>query len=265
MPNWVINRIRIEGENAFEILKSHIIVDERGTEQFDFNTIERMPEDLKIEKSSRSADGLKLYIAKINPLMSEIGSKEDKYPSMKEWIEKMLSLFGHDCMDRMDRYILKSDEIKRLRLKYGNDFDAVIELGSKVFKNYENYGTPDWYEWSCSHWGTKWNSCNTYFVKEENTVFFDTAWSPSTEVIAKFSKLHENVKIIHEYAEEQTGFMSGRLVYKQGNLIDESQFDPFSKEAYEMSFDLWGNGEEYRFNEDTNTYEYAGNELEDSL
>ena len=66
--------------------------------------------------------------------------------------------------------------------------------------------------------------------------------------------MHPKAKIIHEYAEEQTGFMSGRYVYENGSLVEENRFDPYSKEAYEMSFDLWGNEEDYDFDEKTGNY-----------
>ena len=39
MPNWVTNRLTIEGPNAEEIVQSHIIKDEHGRDCFDFNLI----------------------------------------------------------------------------------------------------------------------------------------------------------------------------------------------------------------------------------
>lgn len=257
MPNWVINKVKVEGKDAESILKSHMTKDEYGQDQFDFNTIDKMPEDLKVEKSSRSADGLKLYIAKINPLMLEVGKHEDKMLPIQNWFNKMIELFGRDCIDRVDKYILKPKEVSGLKEKYGQDFDKVMDLGEMVFHNIENYGVPDWYDWSIEHWGTKWNTCNTNVREDKNEVYFDTAWSPSVEAVEKFSKMHPELKVTHEYAEEQTGFMSGRFEYEDGEKVSETQFEPFSKEAYEMSFELWGNEDEYKFNKETNTYEYV--------
>lgn len=55
MPNWVTNRIRIEGKDALSVLSAHLTKDESGQEAFDFNTIERMPEALNIEKKFKVA------------------------------------------------------------------------------------------------------------------------------------------------------------------------------------------------------------------
>lgn len=258
MPNWVINKVELEGEGVECILKSHLTKDERGIMEFDLNTIERMPDDLRIEKSSRSVDGLKLYISRINPLMSDFGKKEEKILPFAEWAKEMLSVFGSDCMDKIDKYILRSSEISKLRMKYGKDFESVIELGKKVYDNMKKYGTLDWYEWSCRNWGTKWNACNTYLPDDGRSACFDTAWSPSIEAIEKLARLHPDIHVIHKYAEEQSGFMSGFLEYRNGELVNDVRYDPFSKEAFEMSFELWNNGNEYEYDEESGTYEYVG-------
>lgn len=90
--------------------------------------------------------------------------------------------------------------------------------------------------------------------EDGKTVWFDTAWAPSTEAIAKFAKMHQDLEIIHEYAEEQMGFYSGRMEYENGELKENVEFDRYSKEAYEMSFELWGCEDEYRFDEKKGTY-----------
>jgi hypothetical protein len=46
--------------------------------------------------------------------------------------------------------------------------------------NIEKYGAPNWYEWSCQHWRTKWNSCDAEVTDNGDGslhVQFDTAWS----------------------------------------------------------------------------------------
>lgn len=254
MPNWVTNRIRIEGKDAKAILSAHLAKDEKGQEAFDFNTIERMPDELNIEKSSRSLDGLLLYIAKINPLIDAIGSKEDKVVPVKKFIALLEKAFSTMDYERIGVCVIKPKQVDELKEKYGDKLDSTIELGKKVFGNLCQFGVPDWYEWSIRNWGTKWNSCNTFLSEDRQTVYFDTAWSPAIPAIEKMAMMHPEAKIIHEYAEEQTGFMSGRYVYENGSLVEENRFDPYSKEAYEMSFDLWGNEDDYDFDEKTGNY-----------
>lgn len=254
MPNWVTNRIRIEGKDAKAVLSAHLAKDENGQEAFDFNTIERMPEELKVEKSSRSLDGLLLYIAKINPLIDAIGGKKDKVVPVKKFIGLLEKAFNTNDYERIGVCVIKPKQIEELKEKYNGKFYATIDLGKKVFDNLCKFGVPDWYEWSIRNWGTKWNSCNTFLSEDGKSVYFDTAWSPAVPAIEKMARMHPNVRITHEYAEEQTGFMSGRYVYENGLAVEENQFDPYSKEAYEMSFDLWGNEEDYDFDEKIGNY-----------
>lgn len=256
MPNWVVNKITVDGKDAAKIVKSHLMKDGNGDCQFDLNTIERMPDELQIEKSSRSADGFKLYLAKIHPLIPNLGGYDDKVRPFGDYVKEMETLFDSKDYERIGQFILKPKEIDELKEKYGEKFDDVVNLGEKVFRNIEKYGVPDWYEWSVREWGTKWNTCDTYITDDGKTIYFDTAWSPSIPAIEKFAKMHPGLKVTHEYAEEQMGFMSGRLTYENGELSSEEEFDPYSKEAYEMSFELWGGEDEYRFNEEKGTYEY---------
>ncbi len=263
MPNWVVNKLTIEGENVEEIIQSHIIKRENGELMFDFDTIEPMPQDLDIEKGSKSNDGFKLHIAKINPLIPNLGNKEDKLLPFDKFLGKMVEMFGEDCINNIQRYILKPTEIEELKKKYKDDFNSVIELGEKAFTNKEKYGFTDWYDWRLYNWGTKWNASNTFIGKgEPTTLYFDTAWSPSVPIVEKFAKLHPELKITHEYAEEQIGLFCGKHEYENGEVVARNDYKEYSKEAYELSFELWGGEEMYRFDEKTNNYIYIDEEDE---
>ena len=40
---------------------------------------------------------------------------------------------------------------------------------------------PNWYNWRCDNWGTKWDACVSYINHNDIDFFsitFDTAWSP---------------------------------------------------------------------------------------
>jgi Ferredoxin-like domain in Api92-like protein len=49
---------------------------------------------------------------------------------------------------------------------------------------------PDWYEWNCEHWGTKWNAQNTSITVDANTITlsFSTAWVPPIPVYVELGK-----------------------------------------------------------------------------
>lgn len=253
MPNWVKNKITINGANAEEIINRHTTVNEYGEKVFDFNTVVKMPDELLIEKGSRSADGLKLYIAKINPTITNIGEKEDKL-EYTDFSKRLLDVFGKTEMSDIPLYLLKHSEVETLKTRYKQDLAEVVALGEQVFVNKQKYGCADWYDWSCKNWGTKWNACETYI--DGNTVYFDTAWSPPLPVIEKLSKLYPENEIEICFAEEQVGILSGRYVFQNGEIIDGERYNDCSKEAYDMHFELWGNREDFTFIPEENTYVY---------
>lgn len=262
MPNWVINRLSFENENVNEVMKMHFVEDENGNLAFDFNTLIKMPDDLKIERSSKVFDGLKLYLAKINPLIKEFGTAEDKCDSTETFVKTLYEMFGQELSEKIECYVLRPSGIRQLQEKYKENLSEVLSLGKKAFLNKKKYGFFDWYEWSIENWGTKWNSSNTYFLDENGTFQFDSAWSPAIPVIEVLSRMHPELRIIYCFSEEQMGYHSGKIVFDNGEKEGEIIFPQFSKEAYEMSFELWGGEDEYQYNPSTGTYEYVDPEEE---
>jgi len=259
MCNWVVNKLTIKGDNVKEKLLKHFLKDEHGDYVFDFNTIIKMPDELNVERSSASYDGFRLYLAKLNPFISNYGTKDDKI-FIEDFSKKILSNYKEDAFNNLSKYILKPTEIEELKIKYGDRLDEITDMGKTVFNNKIKYGCDDWYDFRIKYWGTKWNSCNTYHNDDLTMICFDTAWSPSIPVIKALAKLYPDLTIIHEWAEEQTGWYSGKYTYKNGELIEELDYESYSKEAYELSFELWGNDDQYQFNPKINNYEYKGEE-----
>ena len=70
--------------------------------------------------------------------------------------------------------------------------------------------------------------------------------------------MHKDLSFEHEWADEDNGHATGKTEYKNGTCVSFEQLVAYSKEAYELSFKLWGNANEFRFNEETGTYEYIG-------
>lgn len=69
---------------------------------------------------------------------------------------------------------------------YGDEAKQA-ELEAQTRRNIEKYGAGNWYDFCCSHWGTKWDvSCEgTVDIHPDGTLVtasFDSAWSPPTGV-----------------------------------------------------------------------------------
>lgn len=100
MPNFIKNRLIIKGNNAKTIIQKHL--DNEG--DFDFNTIERMPDDLRIECGPRTRDDLKLYIASI--------TSPEK--------------------------IIDERKVEELKKRNERNLEDTIELGKRAFENLQN-------------------------------------------------------------------------------------------------------------------------------
>ena len=67
-------------------------------------------------------------------------------------------------------------------------FGRSIEATEDEQKILDSLDSPDWYAWSCSHWGTKWNAYGYALESYEPGKLeftFRTAWSPPEPVFRK--------------------------------------------------------------------------------
>lgn len=200
MPNHVTNILTInaEGDKLKEILTA-IKGEDRA---LDFNRIIPMPESLNIESSSRGVDAEE-YIA------SKTKCAAKQTPKDKVIIEKF-----------------------ELRYK-GEIFGEALRLGLTYIHNRKSYGYTTWYDWSCNHWGTKWNAYDIH--AEENTVTFDTAWCSPAPVFEELSRMFPDVEFVVVYADEDAGYNTGTGYFMNG---EEHMHYPEggSNEAYELYF-----------------------------
>lgn len=92
----------------------------------------------------------------------------------------------------------------------------------------------DWYNWRNTYWGTKWDACEPYI--EDNTIWFDTAWSPAEPIYSAIQDKFPDIHFIAEFAEEQGAFFCGEFDSDSGYSV----FSDYSDEAYEMFNTIWG-------------------------
>lgn len=266
MPNWVANHITIRGENAVEVL--HSLLTEREIENkpsydFDFNKIIQMPESLQIESGSTTDSCVEMYLTSINPFVEYYGDNKvatKDYLKIYRAVQNAREYKHFD--DRLPIEEIHKREKETCLWNGSNDIcnltkEEVLNYGKTAVNNVLTYGAMDWYVWSCKNWGTKWNACRTQIPDpEEAEVYFDTAWSPVTELIRKLSKQHPDYSFEYEYAEEQPGEFAGKFELKAGKIICGESYETNSKECYEMFFQLWGCEDDFKFNESIGTYEY---------
>ncbi len=80
-----------------------------------------------------------------------------------------------------------------------------IEHAQKSLINLWCFGAMNWYDWSCRHWGTKWNACDSFLAKESSTSLlyvFQTAWSEPRPIFETLLKLFPSLSFQIEYNEE---------------------------------------------------------------
>ena len=104
----------------------------------------------------------------------------------------------------------------------------------------------DWYDWSCEHWGTKWNAYDCHY-DGQNELSFSTVWSAASPILQQLSAKFPDLTFVHLWADEDYGCNLGRSEYLGGELIDEYLPSQCSEEAYGMASDIWSSDplEEY--------------------
>ena len=94
------------------------------------------------------------------------------------------------------------------------DFAAIVpepdnlfkdNLGSEDRKRCAEEGIPNWYDWNCDNWGTKWNAYDQSYEDLGygcHQLTFDTAWSPPLPVIEALRTKYPDAYIAGHWVEE---------------------------------------------------------------
>lgn len=215
MPNWIINRLKMNGLTSLPLFET----DKHGTKRFDFNKIIKRPKSLDMEDGSTTDWAIAAALQKIckNQFNSPWGEPE--------------------CT-----VLVKEDFFKE------EDREKLEKLGYKYLLNILRYGFPTWYGWSCENWGTKWNASNTTIISDDE-IEFETAWANPEPVIRKLGKMYPDKVIYHEWSDEDWGNNCGERTFQEGEWMECPDEDG-SKEAEERAERLWGyNAKEEEENE----------------
>ena len=217
MPNHITNILRIvASEELTAQIKSDIkSVDEEGeTRHIDFNKILPMPESLNITSGTTTSNGIAILQYRagddtaIRGIMGYAWGKEFATPE-----------------DLIEHMLVKGS--------------ANLEEAQKALDNERLYGCRDWYRWSTSNWGTKWNAYSTNDT-DVDEVSFETAWSNPYPVIVALSVKYPEAVFHMRFADEDFGHNVGEYSLQNGDVVDENIPEGGSVEALELAADITG-------------------------
>ena len=223
MPNHVTNILTITGpEELVAKIKSEIAGEyEDGEPRFiDFNKIVPRPDSLNITSGSSTSNGIAI-------LKYRAGDTSD--------IRKIM---GYNWATEF----ATEEALITHMLENGS---ANLEEAQKALDNIRDYGHQDWYSWSTSNWGTKWNAYSQNSDEGSNEISFETAWSTPYPVIEALSRKYPEAVISMRYADEDFGHNVGEYTFQAGDIVEETTPEGGSNEAYELAADIQGSPEWY--------------------
>ena len=211
MPNWIKNQIMFKGKGASKIISNLLSVNEDGEIMFDFNKILPMPKELKGEHSSMVSTAMKYIVFK----------EPERLGVSNEEFEK---IYNSDYGKTNLTNLWKEDEeyLNRLWSKEEYDKEETLEKAKQQLLNILHYGSPNWYYWCKEHWNTKWNSCETRFVKaneNECEVYFETAWNMPLPIIVELVRQNKKMEISGQYSSEDIGSYCGMFYTDKNRII----------------------------------------------
>jgi len=113
-------------------------------------------------------------------------------------------------------YVSHADKNKMVALKdaiiNGEMCDHIKPMPEALKDTTSPSDSPNWYDWACDNWGTKWDVCSPWDTDEiysdengETYVFkFDTAWSPPIPVYDEMIK--QGFNLVAKYVEYGMGY-----------------------------------------------------------
>ena len=224
MPNYAYNQITCKNEENFNKLRSVLLNDNN---EVDFNKIIPMPKTLQIEASEapwQMAD-VSAY------LFGGTELHEHDMDEVRDQIKKLYPDVRFVHSDPRDMDVRKNlcpnqipDALLKLIAEPVSGYPASAELGKVLLNNMVAYGFTDWYDWSRIHWGTKWNAIQTEIFEPQRQIFWETAWSPSIDIVEIAMEMAE-ITALYEYSEEQITAFSGEWLFVNGKLTERRDYD----------------------------------------
>lgn len=151
---------------------------------------------------------------------------------MPNWCENRLTITHKDA-DVIDNLMaqIRADKDERLFQHIKPMPDNIFRgaLGDDEREECESKGIPNWYDWSCDNWGTKWDACHlSWHQLDDNTVEFDfdSAWSPPFGV---YEELAEQGFEVEAYYVEYGMMYAGEWHCDADGLVSDEYSDDISE------------------------------------
>ena len=104
---------------------------------------------------------------------------------------------------------------------YGEGTEKQIKQEEMNKANLKKFGSPDWYEWNCKNYGSKWSEFDGMFGQisdNEINATFMSAWSPIGEGIRNVSKQFPTLDFVLSYDEGGMAFCGG-YAFRNGEIF----------------------------------------------
>ncbi|MCC4723556.1 hypothetical protein [Salinicoccus sp. RF5] len=179
MANTTYSILKFRSQDDLRKIVDYAIKDGRD---FDFNSIEPIPDALKVEHIPYQDAAIGSYYNTLDrdDQAALIENLEDKhYTNVEDIIEQAAA--------QEKEQILVAEER--------------IDLGQKYYENIMEHGYPDFFEWANAHWNTKGNAIDTVVDEEKLEISFST----SSSVVADLMKnLYEKtgVPFVYQYTDD---------------------------------------------------------------
>lgn len=172
MPNHIQSQVEIKGpadkiKKLIEDTKIKLDIDAQENE-FDFNAVVPMPEELNITSGSNVDQALVALGEKVS---GTAFNTFESFKNMSWWDERYP---GIDTREKFLAYLEEHDP-------------ESVKLGRLAAENIKKYGHKDWYSWRNANWGTKWNAYDVKYIAHDDThlvLEITTAWDTPREIWA---------------------------------------------------------------------------------
>ena len=120
---------------------------------------------------------------------------------------------------------------------FGEGTEKQLQKEAMNEANLKKFGAPDWYEWNCQNYGSKWSDFDGVFGQISDTelnMTFMSAWTPIGEGIRNVSKQFPTLDFVLSYDEGGMAFCGGYAI-RNGEVLAniEGEYPSMTKEQLE--------------------------------